>query len=408
MDNQFFKSIEKKTGVNMKDVLDLANSLQNANFKDEKTVRSVIKREFEKDFPHASVVILNENYRSTHAIVSTANKIISENKHRRPKIMHAQYANEKKPILFFPYDEEEEATMIVTDIGEKLANGANPNDFVILFRTHTSSRAIFERLTNTSFPFIIDQDIESFYERFIVRSMLAFLKLSVDEDDPSAMSDLFPALFLKKSILNDMKAESILQDRTLLETLSTIKTNFAFQERKLKKVLPIIRSLPSLSPLEAINKVEKELGFQEFVKKRGSEGNQWDKGSDDLRDLKVAARNFTSIHEFLQHTNHMAAMNKEIKLQSKQRKDGIILSTIHRAKGLEYKFVYVIGAVDGSIPHDYALESLRDGDFLPLEEERRLLYVAVTRAKDALYLSVPQNWRGKKAKPSRLLTTIRY
>ena len=365
-------------------------------------------REFEKDFPHASVVILNENYRSTHAIVSTANKIISENKHRRPKKMHAQYANEKKPILFFPYDEEEEATMIVTDIGEKLANGANPNDFAILFRTHTSSRAIFERLTNSSFPFIIDQDIESFYERFIVRSMLAFLKLSVDEDDPSAMSDLFPALFLKKSILNDMKAESILQDRTLLETLSTIKTNFAFQERKLKKVLPIIRSLPSLSPLEAINKVEKELGFQEFVKKRGSEGNQWDKGSDDLRDLKVAARNFTSIHEFLQHTNHMAAMNKEIKLQSKQRKDGIILSTIHRAKGLEYKFVYVIGAVDGSIPHDYALESLRDGDFLPLEEERRLLYVAVTRAKDALYLSVPQNWRGKKAKPSRLLTTIRY
>ena len=118
-------------------------------------------------------------------------------------------------------------------------------------------------------------------------SMLAFLKLSVNEDDPSAMSDLFPALFLKKSVLNDMKAESILHDRTLLETLSTIKTNFAFQERKLKKILPIIRSLPSLSPLEAINKVEKELGFQEFVKKRGSEGNQWDKGSDDLRDLKV-------------------------------------------------------------------------------------------------------------------------
>ena len=71
-----------------------------------------------------------------------------------------------------------------------------------------------------------------------------------------------------------------------------------------------------------MNKVEKDLGFQEFVKKRGNEGNQWDKGSDDLRDLKVAARNFTSIHEFLQHADHMSAMNKEIKLQSKQLKDG--------------------------------------------------------------------------------------
>ena len=83
-------------------------------------------REFEKDFPHAKVVILNENYRSTHEIVSTANKMISENKHRRPKKMHAQYANEKKPILFFPYDEEEEATMIVTDIRRKISKWGKP------------------------------------------------------------------------------------------------------------------------------------------------------------------------------------------------------------------------------------------------------------------------------------------
>ncbi len=365
-------------------------------------------REFEKDFPHAEVVLLSENYRSSHNIVSMANRIISENKQRRPKKMHAQYANEKKPMLFFPYDEEEEATMIVTDIGEKIADGANPNDFAILFRTNTSSRAIFERLTNSSFPFNIDQDIESFYERFIVRSMLGFLKLSINEDDPSAMSDIFPALFLKQNILNDMKAESILKDSTLLQCLNEVKTKFAFQERKIKKVLPVVRSLSSLTPLEAINKVDEELGFQEFLKKRGSEGNQWDKGSDDLRDLKVASKNFTSIQEFLQHTNHMAAMNKEIKKQSKQRKDGITLSTIHRAKGLEYKIVYIIGTVDGSLPHDFSLESFRAGDLEPLEEERRLLYVAITRAKDALYLSVPGHWRGKKAKPSRFITSIRY
>ncbi|WP_428911409.1 ATP-dependent helicase [Niallia sp. Krafla_26] len=364
-------------------------------------------REFEKDFPHAEVVQLNENYRSSHDIVSVANLIISENKHRRPKKMYAQYTKDKKPTLFFPYDEEEEATMIVTDISEKIEQGADPNDFAILFRTNTSSRAIFERLTNSSLPFIMDQDIESFYERFIVRCMLGFLALSLNEDDSTAMSDIFPALFLKQSMLNDMKADSILNDCTLLQCLNHVKTNFAFQEKKLKKVLPVVRSLSSLSPLEAINKVEKDLNFQEFLKKRGNEGNQFDKGSDDLRDLKVAAKNFTTIQEFLQHTNHMAAMNKEIKKQSKQRKDGITLSTIHRSKGLEYKIVYIIGSVDGSLPHDFALESLREGDLEPLEEERRLLYVAVTRAKEALYLSVPQHWRGKKAKPSRFLTKFR-
>ncbi|WP_338449012.1 ATP-dependent helicase [Niallia oryzisoli] len=365
-------------------------------------------RYFERDFPQAAVVHLSENYRSSHAIVETANKIIAANKHRRPKQMHAQFANNHEPVLFFPEDEEEEATMIVTDISEKIVAGADPGDFAILFRTNTASRAVFERLTTSSLPFKIDQDIDSFYERFIIKSMLSFLKLSLNEDDQNAIANILPSLFLKQSIITDIKAESILNDCTLLECIGRIKTSFSFQEKKLKKVAPVIRSVVAKPPLAAIEKIEKELGFQEFLKKRGNEGNQWDKGSDDIRDLKVAAKNFTSIRDFLDHADHMAAMNKEMKQQSKQRKNAVTLSTIHRAKGLEYKIVYVIGTVDGSIPHDYALESLRAGDSDPLEEERRLLYVAATRAKEELFLSIPQNRRGKKANPSRFLTSIRY
>ena len=151
--------------------------------------------------------------------------------------MQAQFTNDENPVLFFPYDEEEEATMIVTDISEKIAAGAMPSDFAILFRTNTVSRAIFERLATSSLPFKIDQDLESFYERFIVKSMLSFLKLSVNEDDPSAMGNILPALFLKQSVLRDVKAESIMKDCTLLECLKHIQTGFSFQERKLKKVV---------------------------------------------------------------------------------------------------------------------------------------------------------------------------
>jgi DNA helicase II / ATP-dependent DNA helicase PcrA len=102
----------------------------------------------------------------------------------------------------------------------------------------------------------------------------------------------------------------------------------------------------------------------------------------------------------------MSAMNKEIKNLSKHFPDAISLSTVHRAKGLEYKYVYIIGAVDGSLPHDYALDSSRNGDFAALEEERRLFYVAMTRAKDGLLVAVPQNRRGKKAHPSRFLSPL--
>lgn len=321
--------------------------------------------------------------------------------------MRAQLSTGKQPVLFFPFDEEEEATMIVTDIQEKIKKGYQPGDFAILFRTNTESRAVFERLSSSSLPFRIDNDLEPFYERFLVRGMLSFLRLSIDEDNQHAVRDILPALFVRQDILQDLKAESILRDRTLLECLSGIKTGYPFQERKLRRLVPIIRSLANSRPATAIEIVEKELGYNDFIRKRGNEGNKLDKGSDDIRNLKVAAKNFSTIREFIEHTDHMTAMNKEIKKSNKNRNDVITLSTIHRAKGLEYKTVYILGAVDGSIPHDYALEAWRNGDIEPLEEERRLLYVAITRAMEELYLSIPERRKGKKAHPSRFLTPVK-
>lgn len=364
-------------------------------------------QKFEKDFPNAKVVVLNENYRSTHEIVATANAIIQKNKERKPKVMHAQRSTSSAPMLFFPYDEEEEATMIVQDMQEKIEAGYRPSDFAILFRTNTGSRAVFERLANSSLPFTIDLDVEPFYERFIVKGMLSFLKLALDEEDQHAVRDILPVLFVKNSVLQDIKAESILKDCTILEALSAVKTGFAFQEKKLRKLVSVIRSLHALSPLTAIETVEREFGYGDFIKKRGNEGNKLDKGSDDIRDLKVVAKGFRSIAELLDHVAHMTAMNREIKNLSKELDDAITLSTIHRSKGLEYKVVYVLGAVDGSIPHDYALDSYRNGDMAALEEERRLLYVAVTRAMEELYLSIPDNRRGKNAHPSRFLAPVR-
>lgn len=363
--------------------------------------------DFEKDFPNSKLIVLSENYRSSHEIVTTANTIIKKNKERRYKEMHAQFSSERSPVLFFPYDEEEEATMIVQDIQEKIEQGYEPRDFAVLFRTNTSSRAIFERLTNSSLPFKIDQDVEPFYERFIVKGMLSFLRLALNEDDQEAIRSILPVLFVKNNVLQDLKAESILNDCSLLECVSQLKTGFAFQEKKLKKLVPVIRSLHQLSPLTAMEILEKELGYGDFIKKRGNEGNKLDKGSDDVRDLKVAARGFKTILEFLDHVNHMTAMNKEMKNISKTLNNALTLSTIHRSKGLEYKIVYVVSTVDGSLPHDFALDSFRNGDLAPLEEERRLLYVAITRAMEQLYLSVPQKRRGKNAHPSRFLNPVK-
>ncbi|MGM9923932.1 MAG: UvrD-helicase domain-containing protein [Bacillus sp. (in: firmicutes)] len=358
---------------------------------------------FERDFPKTKVVKLAQNYRSSHEIVATANRIIAKNEQRKVKTMIAQHNQGAAPILFYPQDEEQEATMIVTDIAEKIEQGASPSDFAILYRTHTMSRAIFERMAESNLPFVIDRDAEAFYQRRTVRNMLAFLRLSLDEDNIDACQDLLPSLFLKLNLLQEIKAQMILQDCNALTALSKIKTGHAFQERKLAKLPAQIRSLRNLPPLAALERIEKELGFNDYVKKRGNEGNKMEKGSDDVRNLKVAAKRFADCESFVQHADHMSAMNLEVKKLSKHFPEAITLTTIHRSKGLEYNHVYILSAVDGGLPHDYAMDDFRKGNKHALEEERRLMYVAATRAKDQLYFSILQSRGGKTAYPSRLL-----
>ena len=357
---------------------------------------------FQEDFPNAKIVTLSCNYRSNHAIVSSGRNVISQNKKRKDKSIFAVRESEKRPIQFFPFDEEEEATMIVTDIHEKIINGAKPSDFVILFRTNSSSRAIFERLVSSSLPFHIEQDGESFYLRRTVRKALSYLKLAYHPDDQEAIKELLGAIFIKQSSLRDLKALSILHDCSLLEALTKLSDIQPFQQKKLKKMIPLFQQLRKFPPREALEWIEKEMGLNDYVKKHGNEGNVIDKGSDDLRDLKVAASSHERITDFLLHVDHMIEKAKEYKGQ-KETENSIQLMTVHRAKGLEFKTVYILSVVEGGFPHDYSLESLREGDTAPLEEERRLMYVAITRAKDCLYLSIPQRRRGKKANPSRFI-----
>jgi DNA helicase-2/ATP-dependent DNA helicase PcrA len=147
------------------------------------------------------------------------------------------------------------------------------------------------------------------------------------------------------------------------------------------------------------------MGFTEYVKKQGNEGNKMERGSDDVRDLKVAAKLHASIQDFLDYIDHMTIKYDEIRFQ-KTDQNATHLMTIHRAKGLEFKHVYILGAVEGSLPHDYALDAWREGDDKPLEEERRLMYVAMTRAEYNLKISIPIMRRGKKAFRSRFVREV--
>ncbi|AKS37663.1 ATP-dependent DNA helicase Rep [Anoxybacillus gonensis] len=355
-------------------------------------------QQFQQDFPNTKIVKLTENYRSPHPIVSFANRIIAKSRTRIPKQMNAQTDSVHMPTLFFPYDEEEEATMIACDIEERMKQGVHPSDIAILCRTNASARAVFERLSQLHIPVTTDGD--SFYNRRIVRYLLSFFQLALDPNDEQAMTDVATVLFLKQTIMNDLKANAILQDCSLVEALAKLDGIPPFQKQKLRTIAPLFAKVKEMKPFDAIDFIEKEMGLGEFLKKRGNEGNAIEKGSDDVRDMKVVARKFKTIQAFLSHVKRVQAY------VNKTCDDGVQLMTIHRSKGLEFPIVYIIGAVDGLLPHDYALEAYRNGDVAPLEEERRLLYVAITRAKQRLFISVPSMRRLKKANASRLLSFL--
>ncbi|MCP6682870.1 ATP-dependent helicase [Bacillus nakamurai] len=357
--------------------------------------------DFQKDYPAAKTIYLTANYRSTHPIVSSAHTVVKKNKKRYAKTLSAVRDGLHEPVIFYPYDEEEEATMIVSDIKEKIQNGASPDDFAVLYRTNSAGRAIYERLHQSSIPYHADRGVQTFYSRRIVRQILAYLYASQNEDDPEAVKDLLPALFLKQSALQTAKALSITEDCTMIKALTKLPGLKPFQLNKIKQIVPFFASIRTMKPVEAITFAESKMGFSEYIKKRGNEGNKLEKGSDDLRDVKVAAKKFKTIPDFLAHVDHMRAAENV-----KTDENGVELMTIHRSKGLEFNTVYILGAADGSIPHDFALETARKGDGAPLEEERRLLYVAMTRAMQHLYVSSPANRRGKTARSSRFLEPL--
>ncbi|OLS39457.1 ATP-dependent DNA helicase Rep [Alkalihalophilus pseudofirmus] len=361
---------------------------------------------FKSDYPEAKVCVLDQNYRSTHPIVESANNVITTNKTRFNKQLHAQHTDENAPVLFFPYDEEEEATMIVNDIKSRIKNGAEPSDFAVLFRTNVTSRALFERMVTSSLPFSIESDGDSFYRRKAVRKVLAYLQLCINPDNGQAIQDLIGALFLKQQVIQDLKALTITEDCSFVEALTHLSGLPNFQQKKLQKLPEQFKQIKKKTPVEAIAFIEQEMGLKDYLKKQGNEGNKLDRGSDDVRDLKVAARQHETIEAFIQHVDHMIAKQEEARKMPAE-KTAVQLLTIHRAKGLEYKHVYILGANEGSLPHDYALDAWREGDDKPLEEERRLMYVAMTRAKNTLAISVPTMRRGKRAHPSRFVREVK-
>ncbi|MBO2945859.1 ATP-dependent helicase, partial [Paenibacillus sp. F411] len=377
---------------------------------------------FDQAFPGARVITLDINYRSLSSIVGLGNEIIQHNQLRRPKTLQSTRKSDQVPLYLRPNDPDEEASLLLSSIQEAVNENRRPyGDYCILYRTSHNSRAIFEQLVLAGLPFIHYEQNDLFYEQWMVKPVMEHLRLSLDRRNFQALGGILPTLYINR----ERGMEHILQQDTPrpkkgpLSHLLTFPGLKDFQIEQVRERSKLIKSLKLMEPAEAIREIRVRF-YDKFM--------EADRGKDltlhkefiqeGLDELEASAKRFKDIPSFLAFVDALIEVHGDMMHRKKdEHADAIKLMTIHKSKGLEFPVVCLIGASDGILPHTSALQAAQRDDSRPLtareqkgdealEEERRLAYVAVTRARDELIISSPGYYRGRKMEVSRFLQSV--
>ncbi|MGH7141139.1 MAG: ATP-dependent helicase [Minisyncoccia bacterium] len=324
---------------------------------------------FERRYPGARAVLLEENYRSTKTILAAANDIINKNAMRVEKQLFTKNEDGAKLSVYQGWNEEEEAAFVARKIGELIEDGAHPRDAAVLYRANFQSRAIEEALLAANIPYQVLGT--RFFERAEVKDCLALVRASVF----GTLPDLARAAGNRPG-LGKTSVLSIVGGQEDSLRGNARQKAAAFREL-LSKIAAAAHEMP---PSKLIQFVVRESGMEKELREDGQEGME---RLENLRELSALASRYDALPmgEALQQFLESAALASD-QDEMKEERDAVRLMTVHASKGLEFPYVFVTGLEEGLFPY------VRDGEEVAdQEEERRLMYVAVTRAKKKVFLA---------------------
>ena len=344
---------------------------------------------FHQQFEDAHVIRLEQNYRSTNTILNAANAVIDKNTGRLGKTLWTDQGDGELIQLFSGFNETEEARFIASNIQSKLKDSYGPADFAMLYRSNAQSRALEEALVREQIPYRIYGGLR-FFERAEIKNALAYLRLVTHRHDDSAFQRIINTpprgigAKTVETIVNTahsqglplwLALEKLLSENVLKGRARTTLSQFFEQINQLDN---------DLSPLALGDKFERIIESSGLIQLYEKEGEVGQGRLENLRELVSACEQFEEVDEELDAT---AQFLDHVSLEMGERgsqKDGpaVSLMTMHAAKGLEFPIVYLTGFEEGIFPGSRAVE-----DHLLLEEERRLCYVGITRAKEQLYIT---------------------
>ncbi|KKU12269.1 MAG: ATP-dependent DNA helicase pcrA [Candidatus Woesebacteria bacterium GW2011_GWA1_45_8] len=325
-----------------------------------------------RDYPDVMIINLEQNYRSTQNILSAANSVIVKNTSHPILKLWTQNPTGEKIKLYSARNGLDEASFVINEISNLIQYGHSLKDFSVLYRTNAQSRVLEEAFLHSGIPYVLVGGVR-FYDRKEIRDVLSYFRLLVNPKDSVS----------KKRI-----------EKLGVRRLEKFKK---FQKETISPV--------DKSTLDILDGVLEKTGYLELFQKETEENLA---RLENIKELRSVAAEFPNINEFLENVALVEAEetnNKRLSVNGEKQKDAVTLMTLHAAKGLEFPVVFIVGMEEGLFPHSRSL-----WDANQLEEERRLAYVGMTRAKKILYLSYATRrlYFGEKISnpPSRFIIDI--
>jgi len=352
---------------------------------------------FQSTFSSSKLFILNINYRSTPQILKACQNLISHNVRKIEKTLKTDNPEGDEVIVLESSSEEGEALCLVNEINELVGQrGYQYKDIAVLYRANFQSRVVEETFAQMKIPYYIENGL-NFYQRSEVRYLLDYLRLINDPDseegDEALRSVLnVPNRYISRKFVQELAEFSNKTNVHLYEGLKSMPVDLPYIRKNVKDFISFISPLadyaPNLEPAEVISMIRSQLDYDRFITDEDIPTPD-DVKIANLNQLQLSAARYSSIQSFLEYTDSFSE-------QMSNDKEGIALMTIHKAKGLEFPVVFVIGLVEGITP-------TKKGD---IEEERRIVFVAISRAMKILYISYSHTYMGQAAKKSLFIDEI--
>lgn len=350
---------------------------------------------FGKDFPDAKQILLGMNYRSTANIVQNSLKLIENNVERYSKKLEANREGGSCLHIQEVKDPVEEAEYVLEEIQKCKENGIKEEEIAILFRVHTDARAVVEAMVERKIPFQMKEHLPNIYEHFIAKDIMAYFRLATGK---RRRQDFLQVMNRPKRYLG---RDSVSGSQVSFEDMRKFYCDKDWMIDRIDQFEWDVKMLMKMAPYAAIQYIRKRIGYDDFLKEYAftHQINRSDL-NEVLAEIEEAAKAFSSVEEWFANVEEYTETLKVKEKERNRPRPGVRLMTIHASKGLEFKQVFLIAANEGRIPYQKAKTDKE------IEEERRLFYVAMTRAKDFLKICYVKIKNGKEVTPSRFVDEL--